>query len=84
MNTIKRIQSSSRSYGRGRDSSYTPAKYGVFSQEGEQIGTILGSSVCYMETSNWELDKYDENGHLRSVKSFRSFKTAKSFAEDWS
>lgn len=60
MITIKKIQKSYRSYGRGPDNTYTPARYGIFRDE-KQVGTIAASRmVRYMEQPWWEVSRIDD------------------------
>jgi hypothetical protein len=84
MITIKKIQKSSRSYGRGMDSTYSPARYGIF-QDGKQVGLIaVARPLRYMERPLWEVILTHDGTYMYAVvKIANSFKLAKQKALDY-
>ncbi len=72
---VKRL-SSSRSFGRGMDSTYTPATYSVL-EDGEEVGTLRGSSAEYMQRSTWTFLTRED--WYRGQTVFSSFREAKDY-----
>jgi hypothetical protein len=83
LNRVGKVSPSNRSYGRGTDNYYSPARYAVFNAAGTVIGTLLGSDARYMETSTWTVYWLGPTGDPREVFSAKSFKAAKAWALAW-
>lgn len=57
-------QSSSQSYGRGKDQAYTPPQYWIVRDE-KRIGFILGKPRGYMGKAEWDASWLDSAGKER-------------------
>lgn len=76
---IKRSRKSDRSYGRGADNQYIPAKYHIV-KNGELVGFLSGTPSRFMGKSTWEVGEF-VNGKPRPIRNlFESFSSAKFFA----
>ena len=79
MRTFKKIVPADRSYGRGMDNRYIPARYGIF-EDGEQIGQISADSVGYMEPVYWDVTWDSKENMPYGRYGLHSFREAKEWA----
>ena len=81
MVTIKKKSVASQSNGRGMDNTYQSGTYGIYAEDGTQIGYIMADKRRYMEPANWNIQWLvaELAGKSRTKSSFRE---AKAYALD--
>lgn len=73
---------SDRSYGRGMDNVYYPAKYGIF-VDGELKGYITSRGVRYMDSADWGVSYITKEGKIRGLASFFGMSKPFTKAKEW-
>jgi hypothetical protein len=79
---VKKIRAADTSHGRGMDNYKTPARYGIFDQDGNQVGVLRGSDYGYMERPTWDLDVLHKGNWINVRTFWKGFKEAKGWVAD--